>query len=100
MLKVGQAVSLKDEGSAYSISFIEPEVPLGHTVVEIGENYVVVRDIAGITDTTVPVYSLKAVQKVRVKIKSAVLAWRLYQRPLYCVSMWNMRHENAWPKPI
>jgi len=28
MLKVGQAVSLKDHGTAYSISFMEPEVPL------------------------------------------------------------------------
>ena len=56
MLEVGQAVSLKDEGSAYSISFLEPEIPLSHTVVEIGENYVVVREIAGITETWVPVY--------------------------------------------
>ena len=47
MLKVGQAVNLKDHGAAYSLSFIEPEVPLSHTVVEIGEDYVVVRDIVG-----------------------------------------------------
>ena len=31
MLKVGQPVNLKDEGTAYSFSFLEPEVPLGHT---------------------------------------------------------------------
>jgi len=69
MLKVGQAVSLKDEGAAYSISFMESEVPLGHTVVEIGEDYVVLRDISGVKDVVVPVYSLKSVEKVRVKVE-------------------------------
>jgi hypothetical protein len=65
MLKVGQAVGLKDHGTAYLISFIEPEVPLGHTVIEVGEDYVVVRDIVRVKDAVVPVYSLKAVEKVK-----------------------------------
>ena len=69
MLKVGQAVNLKDHGSAYSIGFVEPEVPLGYTVIEIGEDYVVVRDIAGVKDVVVPVYSLKSVEKVRVTVE-------------------------------
>ena len=69
MLKVGQSVNLKDHGSAYSLSFIEPEVPLGHTVVEVGEDYVVVRDIAGVKDVVVPVYSVKAIEKVRTKVE-------------------------------
>jgi len=67
MLKVGQAVNLKDHGSAYSIGFVEPEVPLGHTVVEIGQDYVVLRDIVAVKETVVPVYSVKAIEKVRVK---------------------------------
>lgn len=69
MLKVGQAVNLKDEGSAYSISYIEPEVPLAHTVIEIGEDYVVLRDIAGVKDVMVPVYAVKSVEKVRVTVE-------------------------------
>ena len=69
MLKVGQAVSLKDERSAYTISFIEPEVPLSHTVIEIGEDYVVLRDIAGVKDVVVPVFAVKAVEKVRTKLE-------------------------------
>ncbi len=69
MLKVGQAVNLKDEGSAYSLSFIEGEVPLGYTVIEIGQDYVVERDIVGVRDVVVPVYSVKAVEKVRVKVE-------------------------------
>jgi len=68
MLKVGQAVSLKDHGSAYSISFTEPEVPLGHSVIEVGEDYVVVRDITGVKDVVVPVYAVKAIEKVRTKL--------------------------------
>ncbi len=68
-LKVGQSVNLKDEGAAYSLSFMEPEVPLGHTVIEVGEDYVVLRDIAGVKDVVVPVFSLKAVEKVRVKLE-------------------------------
>ncbi len=69
MLKVGQPVSLKDHGSAFSLSFIEGEVPFGHTVVEVGEDYVVVRDIAGVKDIVVPVFALKAVEKVRVEVE-------------------------------
>ena len=68
MLNVGQAVSLKDHGSAYSISFTEPEVPLGHSVIEVGEDYVVVRDITGVKDVVVPVYAVKAIEKVRTKL--------------------------------
>ena len=67
MLKAGQPVSLKDEGSAYSLSFFEPEVPLGHTVVEVGEDFVVVRVISGVRETRVPVYSVKAIEKVKTK---------------------------------
>jgi hypothetical protein len=68
-LKVGQPVNLKDHGAAYSISFMDDELPLTHTVIEVGGDYVVVRDIAGVTDTVVPVYSLKGIAKTRVKLK-------------------------------
>jgi hypothetical protein len=64
-LKVGQAVSLKDEGSAFTITFFEPELQQSHKVVEIGDNFIVLRDIAGISDTMVPIYSVKAIVKVR-----------------------------------
>lgn len=69
IFKVGQSVNLKDHGSAYSISVFEDDVPLSHTVVEVGDDYVVVRDIAGVTDSMVPVYSVKAIEKVRSKLE-------------------------------
>jgi len=66
-LKVGQSVSLKDEGSAFTISFFEPELPQSHKVVEIGDNFVVIRDIAEITETAIPIYSIKSIVKVRTR---------------------------------
>ncbi len=58
---------LKDEGSVFSITFFEPELPQSHKVVEIGDNFVVVRDIAEITETLIPVYAVKAIVKVKTK---------------------------------
>ena len=69
MLIVGQAVNLNDHGATYSLSVFEDDGPLSHTIVEVGEDYVVVRDIAGVTDSVVPVYSIKAVEPVRTKLE-------------------------------
>jgi hypothetical protein len=68
-LKVGQSVTLKDEGSAYSISFFDDDMPLAHKVVEIGDDFVVVRDVAGVRETLIPVFSLKGIEKVTTKSK-------------------------------
>jgi hypothetical protein len=64
-LKVGQSVSLKDVGSAFSITFFDPELPQSHKVVEIEDNFIVVWDIAEVTETTVPIYAIKAIVKVK-----------------------------------
>jgi hypothetical protein len=66
-LKVGQPVSLKDEGSAYGMTFFEPELPQAHNVVEIGDNFVVLRDIAEVTEISIPIYAVKSVVKVKTK---------------------------------
>jgi len=68
-LKVGQPVNLKDHGSAFSISFLDEGLPLTHKVIEVGNDYVVVEDIAGVMDTLVPVYSLKGIVKTRVTLR-------------------------------
>jgi hypothetical protein len=54
-------VNLIDHVAAYSIRFLDEGIPLTHKIVEIGEDYVVVRDISGVMDTVVPVYSLKGI---------------------------------------
>ncbi|HEV8069520.1 MAG TPA: hypothetical protein VGP76_17400 [Planctomycetaceae bacterium] len=68
-LKVGQPVTLKDHGTAYSISFMDDGTPLTHTVIEVGGDYFVVQDLAGVTDSVVPFYSLKGIVRVRTKLK-------------------------------
>jgi hypothetical protein len=64
-LRVGQSVSLKDEGAAFTITFFEPEILQSHKVIEVGNDYVVLRDIAEVSETTVPLYSIKGIVKVR-----------------------------------
>ena len=66
-LKVGQSVTLRDEGTAYSISYFDEDMPLAHRVVEVGDDFVVVRDVAGVQETLVPVFSLKGIAKVTTK---------------------------------
>jgi hypothetical protein len=68
-LKVGQPVTLTDHGAAFSISLLDEGLPLTHKVVEVGEDYVVVEDIAGVTEATLPIYSLKGIVKTRTKLK-------------------------------
>lgn len=68
-LQIGQLVSLKDEGSAFTISYFEPELPQSHKIIETGDNFIVVRDIAEVTETTIPLYAVKAVVKVKTKAK-------------------------------
>jgi hypothetical protein len=66
-LKPGQPVFLTEKYGRYEIGvFPENFRPLSHNVVEIGQDYVVLRDIANITDTVVPIYSIKAIRVLRV----------------------------------
>ncbi len=66
-LKVGQQVGLKDHGTAFEISVLSEDVPQSHKVIEIGEDFLVLEDVAEVTQTTIPVYSIKAVVRLNVK---------------------------------
>lgn len=63
-LEVGQKVNLKEEGQGYTITFFEKEISQTHTVLEIGNDFVVLENVAGI-ETTIPVYSIKAIVKMK-----------------------------------
>ncbi len=65
VLKEGQTVTLKESGGRYEITVLK-NVPLGHKVVEVGPDYVVVEDAAGVTETRIPVYSIKAIVRLKV----------------------------------
>jgi len=62
VLHAGQSVNLAEIDGGYKLNLFEggPEV-LGHKVVEVGADFVVVEDIAGIQQLRIPVYSIKSV---------------------------------------
>ena len=62
VLHAGQPVNLADADGGYKLNLFQggPEV-LGHKVVEVGADFVVVEDIAGIQQLRIPVYSIKSV---------------------------------------
>lgn len=66
VLKEGQSVSVKEVGGRYEITVLKG-VKLGHKVIEIGADYVVVEDIAGVTETRIHVTSIKAIVRFRLR---------------------------------
>lgn len=65
-LKVGQPVGLKDHSRAFEISVID-DVPQSHKIIEIGDDFIVLEDVAAVNQTTIPVTSLKAIVRLRSK---------------------------------
>ena len=66
-LKEGQPVNLKEVAGRFEIStFDDGLTPHSHKVIEIGSDFVVVADIAGVADTRLPVYSIKSFVKSKV----------------------------------
>lgn len=62
VLKEGQCVVLKEAAGRYELTLMEG----GHKVIEVGPDYVVVEDIAGVTETRIPVYSIKSINRIKV----------------------------------
>ena len=65
VLKEGQAVVLKEAAGRYEITLMEG----GHKVIEVGPDYVVVEDIAGVTETRIPIFSIKSIARIKVNRK-------------------------------
>ena len=61
VLSKGQAVSVKDVSGRYEIGVMPNAEMLGYKVVVVGSDYVVLQDIAGVTELRIPIYSIKAV---------------------------------------
>lgn len=64
-LKEGQTAVVKEVAGRYEITLIK-DVRLTHTVKEIGADYVLFEDALGTTETRVPIYSIKAIIKVKI----------------------------------
>jgi len=70
LLKKGQAISVKDAGFNYELTaFADGPETLSHTVIEITPDYVLVRNLAGVIDTAIPLWSIKAISTVRLGAK-------------------------------
>lgn len=66
-LKEGQSISLREVSGRYDITTVEGVAAVqGHKVIEIGNDFVVVQDIAGVTESRIPLWSIKAIIRLKV----------------------------------
>ena len=63
-LQVGRPVGLKDRGTTYEITVFDDNIPQSHKIVEVGEDFIVVEDVAKVRKTTIPVYSVKSIVRI------------------------------------
>jgi hypothetical protein len=61
VLKEGQSVVLKESAGRYEITLMDG----GHKVIEVGPDYVLVEDLAGVTETRIPVCSIKSIARIK-----------------------------------
>ncbi len=65
-LKENQQVTLKETTGRYEISIVEGVAAVqGHKVTKIGPDYVVVEDFTGVTEILIPIYSIKAIIRLK-----------------------------------
>lgn len=63
-LQVGQNVLLSEPGGRYEIRIIKG-LEVGHKVLEVGTDYVLLEDAGGVTETMIPVTSIRSVVRLR-----------------------------------
>lgn len=66
VLSVGQRVAVKEMGNGYQIG-VMPGVDLGHTVKEVGADFLVVEDLTGVVETRIPLFAIRSVMVTRVE---------------------------------
>lgn len=64
VLKEGQSVSVKEVAGRFEITLIK-DVKLGQHVIEVGADYLVIEDIAGVTETRIHVTSIKSITRLK-----------------------------------
>lgn len=65
-LTVGRPLSLKKLENAYEINVLSEKFPTGEEVAEVGDDFVVVKSLAGY-ETRIPITSIRAVVWVHLK---------------------------------
>jgi len=65
VLKVDQSVGLSEDAHGRWKIMVMPSVEqLPYKVVEIGKDFVTIRDIAGISDRLIPIYSIHSIETI------------------------------------
>lgn len=62
VLKEGQSIVLKETAGRYEINLMEGT----HKVIEVSSDYIVVEDMAGVTENRIPIYSIKNISKIKI----------------------------------
>jgi hypothetical protein len=63
-LEAGQRVVLREKDHGYEIGVV-PGAELSHKLVEVGPDYLVVQDTAGVVETRISIWAVKAVTVTR-----------------------------------
>lgn len=65
-LKKGQNVMLKEAAGRFEIGMFDEEIePLSHKVIEVGTDFLTIEDITGVTETRLPIYSIKSIVRLK-----------------------------------
>jgi len=64
VLKVGQTITMKEGFGKYQLTVIDG-MKLGHKVIEIGVDYIVLEDLSGSLETYIPFSSIQGIVKIR-----------------------------------
>lgn len=68
VLKEGQTVTVKESGGRYEITLMD-DARLSHRITEVGSDFVVAQDVAGVTTIRIPTVSIKSVVQVKLPRK-------------------------------
>jgi len=67
VLKPGMPITLTEAAGRFEITTLSGVPgPLGHEVIAVGDEYVAVKDAAGVTETWIPIYSVACVKTINV----------------------------------
>lgn len=74
-VEVGQAIAIKDVGLVYELRILAggPN-QLSHSVVQVSDAFIVLRDMTGTEDTVIPWTSVKSISIVRLKAANPQIA--------------------------
>jgi hypothetical protein len=68
-LAPGQTVTLNDNDRMFQINTIQGAKTGTHTVAEVGGDYIVLQDVADVTELRIPIHAIRAVVHVKTKAK-------------------------------